>query len=110
MCVRTCVRVCVHACVRVYSLCLCVVEKLGNTVLYFQVKKWCFVIYRYFNLSRLLFPNKLRNCAWKPIVIEASKSAVSHNFYNLLMSQIKKSQLISQPFLLELVFVIQCGS
>ena len=66
---------------------------------YFQVKNWCFVTYRYFNLSRLPpnFPKKLRNCAWKPIVIEASRCVVSHDLCNLctygytLMCQIKKS-------------------
>ncbi|KAI0216004.1 hypothetical protein LSAT2_031931 [Lamellibrachia satsuma] len=43
-----------------------------------QVKSWCSVTYRYFNMSRLpkFVSKNLFTCAWKPFVIEASSLIV----------------------------------
>ena len=48
-------------------------EKTIKSVLYFQVKHWCFVTYRYFDFKRIpKFSKRLQTCAWKPVIIEAS--------------------------------------
>ena len=61
-------------CVFVYAK-----EKTIKSVLYFQVKNWCFVTYRYFNFSRVpTLTNPLQTCAWKPVVIAASIGLVLH--------------------------------
>ena len=46
--------------------------------MHFQVKSWCSVTYRYFNMSRLpkFVSKNLFICAWKPFVIEASSHIV----------------------------------
>ena len=56
-------------------------EKTVKSVLYFQVKKWCFVTYRYFNFSGVptFTQTNMRSCAWKAVVIEASIGVDLHN-------------------------------
>ena len=53
---------------------MCAKEKTVKSVLYLQVKNWCFVTYRYFNFSGLPTFTKINmgSCAWKPVVLEAS--------------------------------------
>ena len=65
--VRTGMRTCGRA-----NFCVCRRVNVKH-VLHFQVKKWCFVTYQYFNLSRYpKFASTLSTYAWKPFVIEAS--------------------------------------
>ncbi|KAI0216005.1 hypothetical protein LSAT2_031932 [Lamellibrachia satsuma] len=59
-----------------------------------QVKSWCSVTYRYFNLDRLpMFASNLRICAWKPFVIETALREHSAVFWIDASFRIKGTDL-----------------
>ena len=81
-------------CVCGFTLYVYAKAKTIKCVLYFQVKNWCFVTYRYFNFGRVpTFTKILQTCAWKPVVIEASIGLV----YTIVCNVIYTMYQVQRP-------------
>ena len=80
------------------TLCMYAKENADKSVLYFQVKDWCLVTYRYINFSGVptLTEKHLSACTWKTVVIEASIGLVLHKCARC--SRFQKTKLFCDHF------------